>query len=58
MSERPGRLFRLSETNILISLAIVVGIGTGFGAMIFISLIEHARNLFFGYSARSEEHNV
>jgi CIC family chloride channel protein len=46
-----GNLFRLSETNILISLAIVVGIGTGFGALVFIELIEHARELFFGYSA-------
>jgi len=51
ISEKIGQFFHLSETNILISLAIVIGIGTGFGALIFISLIEHARNLFFGYSA-------
>lgn len=51
ISEKLGRLFHLSETNILISLAVVVGVGTGFGALIFISLIEQARNLFFGYSA-------
>ncbi len=51
LSRKIGNLFRLSETNILISLAIVVGIGTGFGAILFISLIEYARQLFFGYSA-------
>jgi CIC family chloride channel protein len=49
--QKYGGIFRLSETNILISLAIVVGIGTGFGALAFISLIEYARELFFGYSA-------
>jgi CIC family chloride channel protein len=49
--EKIGSLFHLSETNILISLAIVVGVGTGFGALLFISLIEYARELFFGYSA-------
>ncbi|MCP4568521.1 MAG: chloride channel protein [FCB group bacterium] len=46
-----GRYFSPSETNILIFMAIVVGAGTGFGAMIFITLIEYARELFFGYSA-------
>lgn len=46
-----GRYFSLSETNILIILAIAVGAGTGFGALIFISLIEWAHELFFGYSA-------
>lgn len=45
------KLFRLSETNILITLAVVVGIGTGFGALIFITLIEYARELFFSHSA-------
>lgn len=44
------RRLRLSETNILITLAVVVGIGTGFGALVFISLIEYARQLFFGHS--------
>ncbi len=51
ISEKFGKLFHPSETNILISLAVVVGIGTGFGAILFIYLIEYARNLFFGYSA-------
>jgi len=51
LPEKIRALFHLSETNILISLAIVVGIGTGFGALAFISLIEYARELFFGYSA-------
>jgi len=46
-----AKVFSLSETNILIFLAIVVGTGTGFGAVIFISLIEYAREIFFGYSA-------
>ncbi len=44
-----GRQLHLSETNILIILAIVVGTGTGFGAILFISLIEYARELFFNY---------
>jgi CIC family chloride channel protein len=46
-----GRIFSPSETNIMIFLALVVGTGTGFGAILFISLIEYARELFFGYSA-------
>lgn len=46
-----GKLPGLSETNILIILAVIVGLGTGFGAILFISLIEFARKLFFGYSA-------
>jgi len=43
--------FNLSETNILIILSLVVGAGTGFGAILFIFLIESARDLFFGHSA-------
>jgi CIC family chloride channel protein len=45
------RRLKLSETNILIILALLVGAGTGYGAILFISLIEFARELFFGYSA-------
>jgi CIC family chloride channel protein len=50
---KPGKLPTLSETNILIILAVIVGTGTGFGAIIFICLIEQARELFFGYSAEA-----
>ncbi|MCK5125938.1 MAG: chloride channel protein [candidate division Zixibacteria bacterium] len=46
-----GKIFRLSESKVLIFLALVVGTGTGYGAILFISLIEYARELFFGYSA-------
>ncbi len=46
-----GKLFHISETNILISLSVVVGVGTGFGALLFIVLIENARKIFFGHSA-------
>lgn len=49
--KRAARMFSLSETNVLIFLAIVVGIGTGYGAILFITLIEFARELFFGFSA-------
>lgn len=43
-------IFRLSETQILISLSIVVGLSTSAGALIFIRLIETFRQLFFDYS--------
>ncbi len=39
-----------SETQILIILSFVVGISTGLGAVLFIWLIEQAKQLFFGYS--------
>jgi len=42
--------FRLSETQILISMSIVVGLGTGFGAILFIKLIEFCKDLFFSSS--------
>jgi len=44
-------LFRFSETQILIGMSIVVGLGTGLGAIAFIKLIEYFRELFFGSSA-------
>ncbi len=50
-TKKLARVFSLSETNILIFLAIIVGTGTGYGAILFISLIEYARELFFGFSA-------
>ncbi len=39
-----------SETQILILLSFVVGISTGLGAVLFIWLIERAKEFFFGYS--------
>jgi chloride channel protein, CIC family len=39
-----------SETQILILLSFVVGISTGLGAVVFIRLIEYAKEFFFGYS--------
>jgi len=50
-AKKLGKLFHFSETNILIVLAVIVGVGTGFGALIFITLIEYAREVFFGHSA-------
>jgi len=44
-------LFRFSETQILIGMSVVVGLGTGFGAILFIKLIEYFKELFFGNSA-------
>ncbi len=43
-------LFKFSETQILITMSIVVGAGTAFGAIFFIKLIEYFREIFFGYS--------
>ncbi|MEA1980181.1 MAG: chloride channel protein [candidate division Zixibacteria bacterium] len=40
--------FRFSGTNVLIVLAIIVGVATGFGALGFIALIKYFNNLFFG----------
>ncbi|MCP4706842.1 MAG: chloride channel protein [candidate division Zixibacteria bacterium] len=45
-------LFKFSETQILITMSIVVGAGTAFGAIAFIKLIEYCRELFFGYSEK------
>ncbi len=50
LKERFRYLFHLSETQILIAMSIVVGLGTAFGALFFIWLIEYFRELFFGYS--------
>lgn len=41
-------LFHFSETQILIGMSVVVGLGTGFGAVLFIRLIEYFKELFFG----------
>ncbi len=45
-------LFRFSETQILITMSVVVGLGTAFGAIFFIKLIEYFREIFFGYSEK------
>ena len=37
-----------SGTNLLIVLSVFVGLATGVGALVFITLIKHANNLFFG----------
>jgi CIC family chloride channel protein len=42
--------FRLSETQILITMSVFVGLGTGLGAMAFMKLIDYFRHIFFGYS--------
>ncbi len=39
--------FQPSETTVLIGTAIVVGVGTGFGAVGFIAMIGYIQNLFF-----------
>lgn len=44
--------FQPSETTVLIGTAIVVGVGTGFGAVGFIKLIGVIQNMFFNEGAR------
>jgi CIC family chloride channel protein len=44
------RVFRLSETQILITLAVIIGLGTGVGAYFFTWLIVTFKDIFFGYS--------
>ncbi len=43
-------LFHFSETQILIGMSIFVGLGTAFGALVFIELITKFKEIFFGYS--------
>ena len=50
MKNRFKYLFHFSETQILISMSLVVGLGTAFSALIFIKLIEYFREVFFNYS--------
>ncbi len=40
--------FHPSDTNLLIILAVCVGLATGFGAIAFVRLIEYCNGLFFG----------
>ena len=42
------RRLRLSETNLLILLSVLVGLATAFGAIGFVKLIEFFNDLFFG----------
>ncbi len=42
--------FHFSETQILIGMSLLVGLGTGLGALLFIFLIETCRDFFFNYS--------
>jgi CIC family chloride channel protein len=42
--------YRTSETTILLIMATVVGMSTGFGALVFSLLVDHATEFFFGYS--------
>lgn len=42
--------WRPTGTTALVFLAVLVGLGTGIGAVAFIWLVESARELFFGYS--------
>jgi len=50
LGTRYYRHHKPSETQILIILSFVVGISTGLGAVLFIWLIEYAKEFFFGYS--------
>lgn len=42
--------WRPTGTTVLVTLAVLVGLGTGLGAAFFIWLVESAREVFFGYS--------
>jgi CIC family chloride channel protein len=42
--------WRPTGSTVLVGLAILVGLGTGLGAVVFIWLVETAREFFFGYS--------
>ncbi len=46
--DRLYRMFHFRGTHILMGLAAVVGLATGFGALGFIRLIEYFNSLFFG----------
>jgi len=50
LKEKLPFIFKLSETQILISLSVIVGLSTSFGAIAFIKLIEYFRHIFFDYS--------
>ena len=48
--EKLQKIFHFSETQILITMAVVIGLGTGLGAYFFIWLIVTCKDIFFGYS--------
>jgi CIC family chloride channel protein len=50
LKSRLHYIFQLSETQVLITMSIIVGLGTAFGAIFFMKLIDYFRHLFFGYS--------
>ncbi len=50
LKSRLHYIFHLSETQILITFSIVVGIGTAFGAILFMKLIDYFRHIFFDFS--------
>ena len=58
LSLRSMRWVGVSETAVLIILASIIGVGTGLGAVAFIWLIQHAKELFFGQSIFFLNHMV
>ncbi|UCD17511.1 MAG: chloride channel protein [Candidatus Zixiibacteriota bacterium] len=50
LKERLYQLVHFSETQILITLSVIVGLGTGLGSVFFTGLIVWFKELFFGYS--------
>ena len=50
LKARLHQLVHLSETQILITLSVIVGLGTGLGSVFFSGLIVWCKNIFFGYS--------
>jgi CIC family chloride channel protein len=50
LSEKITRLVRISETNLLILLSVVVGLATSVGAIGFILLIQYFNHLFFDFT--------
>ncbi len=48
--EKLQKIFHFSETQILITMAVIIGLGTGLGAYFFIWLIVTFKDIFFGYS--------
>ena len=47
-TSRIGRVFWSSETAVLVSFAVIVGLGTGLGTVFFIKMIAFFNQLFFG----------
>ena len=47
-TSRIGRFFWSSETAVLVSFAVIVGLGTGLGTVLFIEMIKFFNQLFFG----------